>query len=290
MAIDILATPQATTEKRTHFIDFTLDLPAGVSVSSAVAGTVTFPTSCTAALSVGAIAANVVPLTVTNPAPAGDYLVSVTATLSDTETIVAYLRIPAVWKTVRAGMDYLIAALRGMTDAGYDDFRVAGAPYWSDKHLQDFLDKYRDDFIEEELFPVQQYRNGTVYYQDYRSQYGNLEGIASGTAVFKLDNSGGTNMPGTMWTADYPRGVISFVNDTLGSSMMLTGRSYDLNAAAAEVWRYKLANAAKMYTFSAGGQSFQRREFTENCRYMAEYYEGLAAPTIVSLYRGDSIP
>ena len=47
MAIDILATPQATTEKRTHFIDFTLDLPAGVSVSSAVAGTVTFPTSGT---------------------------------------------------------------------------------------------------------------------------------------------------------------------------------------------------------------------------------------------------
>jgi hypothetical protein len=290
MAIDILATPQATTEKRTHFIDFTLDLPAGVTVSSAVAGTITFPTSGTAALSVGAIAANVVPLTVTNPAPAGDYLVSITATLSDAETIVAYLHIPAVWKATRAGMDYLIAELRGMTDTGYDDFRVAGVPYWSDKHLQNFLDKYRQDFIDEELFPVQQYRNGTVYYLDYRSQYGNLEGVASGTAVFKMDNSGGTNMPGTMWTADYPRGMISFTADTLGSSMMLTGRSYDLNAAAADVWRYKLANVAKMYTFSAGGQSFQRKEYFENCKYMAAYYDGLSAPTIVSLYRGDNIP
>src|SRR3989337_1699370 len=175
MAIDIIATPQATTEKRTHFIDFTLDLPGSVTVNSAVAGTVTFPTNGTAALSVGAIAANIVPLTVTNPAPAGEYLVSITATLSDAETIVAYLHIPAIWKSTRAGMDYLIAALRGMTDAGYDDFRVAGSPYWSNKHLQDFLDKSRDDFVEEELFPIQQYRNGTVYYQDYRSQYGNLE-------------------------------------------------------------------------------------------------------------------
>ena len=189
----------------------------------------------------------------------------------------------------RSGMIDMIEVLRGLVDAGTADFTIGTTTYWNDNTLQDLLDKYRDDFIEEELIPIQQYRNGTVYYQDYRSQYGNLEGVASGTAIFKLDNSGGTNMPGTMWTADYPRGVITFTNDTLGSSMMLTGRSYDLNAAAAETWRYKLANAAKMYTFSAGGQSFQRKEYTENCKYMAEYYEGLAAPTIVSLYRGDNV-
>jgi hypothetical protein len=290
MAIDINATPQATTEKRTHFIDFTKDLPDGITVSSAVAGTVTFPTSGTAALAVGAIASNVVPLTVTNPAPAGEYVVSVTATLSDAETVVAYLHIPVSWKATRAGMEYLIAELRGMTDTGFDDFKVAGVPYWSDKHLQDALDKHRSDFIEENLYPVQQSRLGTAYYLDYKSQYGNLETVDSGTAIFKLDNAAGTNMPGTMWAADYQRGVVTFNADTLGSSMILTGRSYDLNAAAADVWRYKAANAAKMYSFSADGQSFQRNQFLQACLQMASYYEGQAAPTNISTFRGDVNP
>jgi hypothetical protein len=289
MAIDLTATPQATTEKRTHFVDFTKDLPSGITVSSAVAGTVTFPTGGTAALSVGVIASDVVPLTVTNPAPAGEYIVSITATLSDAETIVANLHIPVIWKDTRDGMDYLIAELRGMTDTGYDDFKVAGVPYWSDKHLQDKLDRYRTDFVEETLQPVQQLRNGTTYYLDYLSQYGNLETVSSGTGVFKLDDAAGTNMPGTMWSADYERGVITFTADTAGSSMILTGRSYDLNAAAADVWRYKAANAAKMYSFSAGGQSFQRREFMANCIEMARYYEGQAKPTLISLYRGDNL-
>jgi hypothetical protein len=289
MAIDLTATPQATTEIRTHYVDFTNDLPAGVTVSSAVAGTVTFPTSGTAGLSVGAIASNIVPVTITNPSPAGDFTISLTATLSDAEKIVAYIHIPVIWKATRAGMDYLIAELRAMTDTGYDDYRVAGVPYWSDKHLQDKLDNYRVDFIEEDLYAVQQNRNGTTYYQDYRSEYGNLEGVASGTAIFKLDNAEGTNIPGTMWTGDYMRGVISFTNDTLGSTMILTGRSYDLNAAAADVWRYKAANVAKMYTFSAGGQAFQRKEMLANCVYMAQYYEGLAKPTIINLFRGDNL-
>src|SRR3990167_7339446 len=126
MAIDLTATPQATTEIRTHYVDFSNDLPTGVTVSSAVAGTSTFPTSGTAALSVGAISANIVPLTVTNPAPAGDYVVSLTATLSDAQKIVALVHIPVVWRAVRVGMDYLISELRGLCNASYEDYKIAG--------------------------------------------------------------------------------------------------------------------------------------------------------------------
>jgi hypothetical protein len=88
--------------------------------------------------------------------------------------------------------------------------------------------------------------------------------VASGTAVFKLDNAAGTNIPGTMWSADYRRGLVTFVNDTLGSSMILTGRAYDLDAAAADVWRYKAANAAKLYKFSTDGQVFDRQQYFEH--------------------------
>ena len=177
-----------------------------------------------------------------------------------------------------------------MTDTSYEDFTVAGVYYWSDKQLQDRLDRYREDFVEEGLSAIQQTRNGTTYYLEYRSQYGNLEGVDSGTSVFKLDDAAGTNQPGTSWTADYSRGVVTFNADTLGSSMLLTGRSYDLNAAAADVWRYKAANDAKMYSFSAGGQTFTRNQFYEHCRQMATYYEGQAAPTSISLYRSDIDP
>jgi hypothetical protein len=290
MAIDLNATPQATTEIRTHFVDFTKDLPAGVTVSACTAGTGVFPTGGTAAIAVGAISANIAPITVTNPSPAGLYDIRGTATLSDSETIVFMLHIPVVWQAVRAGMAALIADLRGLTDTGYEDYKVAGVYYWSDKHLQDHLDRHREDFYEEDLYAVQQSRLGTAYYLEYRSQYGNLEGVASGTNVFELNNAAGTNIPGTMWSADYSRGVITFNNDTLGSSMILTGRSYDLNAAAADIWRTKAANTAKMYNFSADGQSFQRQQMMQNCLSMAEYYQSMAGPTIVSLYRGDNAP
>lgn len=289
MAIDLTATPQATTETRVHYIDFTNDLPAQCVVSSAAAGTATFPTGGTAALTIGTISDNIVPLEVANPYPAGDYTVSVTATLSDSQTIVAHLHIPVIWAGVRAGMLDLIGQLRGLTDAGYDDFRVAGVPYWSDKQLQDFLDRHRIDFIEEPLEAMQQNRSGTAYYLEYRSQYGNLEGVDSGTSVFKLDDAAGTNLGTSLWSADYTRGVVTFNADTQGSALYLTGRSYDLNAAAADIWRSKAANAAKMYNFSADGQSFSRQQYMQNCLSMAQYYEGMAGPTTVSLYRGDNI-
>jgi len=288
MATEIYATQQTTGEIRTHFVDFTKDLPAAVTVSTALGTTTTYPSGGTATITVGVIASNIVPVTVASATMAGVYYVDVTATLSSGDKSVARLIVPVSWASVRAGMVDLVQKVREMTDTGVNDYKVGGVPYWGDKHLQDYLDKYRYDFLEEDLYAVQQYRNGTTYYNEYRSAYGNLEGTASGTAVFKLDNAGGTNIPGTMFALDAQRGVVTFSNDTLGSSMILTARTYDLNAAAADIWRSKAANAAKMYSFSAGGQSFQRNQYMQNCIYMAQYYEGQAGPTIINIFRGDN--
>src|SRR5512139_2409965 len=104
MAIDFTATQQATTETRTHYVDFTKDLPAGVTQSSVTAGSASYPTGGTAAITVGAISSNVAPITVTNPGTAtGLYDIRGTATLSDSETIVFMLHIPVIWSSVRAG-------------------------------------------------------------------------------------------------------------------------------------------------------------------------------------------
>ena len=290
MTTEIYATPQSTGEIRTHYVDFTNDLPTGVTVSSATGTTTTYPTGGTATVSVGVIAANVVPVVVTSPTVAGVYYVDVTATLSSGDKSVARLIVSVSWSSVRAGMTDLVQQLRGLSDVSVNDFTIAGVAYWSDRHLQDFLDKYRQDFYEEDLTAIQQTRNGTAYTLEYQSQFGNLESIASGTSVFKIDDAAGSILPGTMWTADYMRGHVTFNANTLGSSVILTGRSYDLNAAAADVWRVKAANAAKMYSFSTDGQSFQRNQFMQNCIQMAQYYEGMAAPTNISLYRSDNVP
>jgi len=289
MAIDLTATPQATTEIRTHYVDFTKDLPAGVTVSSCTAGTGTFPATGTAGISVGAISSNIAPITITNPSPAGLYDIRGTATLSDSEKIVFMLHIPVIWQTVRAGMDYIIAELRGLANASYEDYKVAGVYYWADKHLQDVLDKNRYDFLEEDLYAVQQTRNGTTYYLEYRSGFGNLEGVGSGTGVFKLDDAAGTNLSGTLWTADYARGVVTFNNDTLGSSVLLTGRSYDLNAAAADVWRRKAGYFAEAYNVSTDRQSLQRSQLIDHCYQMADYYAGQGRPISINLMRGDNV-
>ena len=47
---------------------------------------------------------------------------------------------------------------------------------------------------------------------------------------------------------------------------------YDLNAAAAEGWRWKAATVAGAYDFAADGQTFNRAEMARACREMATIY------------------
>lgn len=48
--------------------------------------------------------------------------------------------------------------------------------------------------------------------------------------------------------------------------------TYDLNAAAAEGWRWKAAKVAGDFTFSSDGQSFNRHEMNQACLDMATMY------------------
>jgi hypothetical protein len=54
--------------------------------------------------------------------------------------------------------------------------------------------------------------------------------------------------------------------------------TWDLNAAAAEGWRRKMAKAAGRYQFSADGQSFSRDQVIAQCKAMVKIY----APAVVA--------
>lgn len=49
--------------------------------------------------------------------------------------------------------------------------------------------------------------------------------------------------------------------------------TYDLNAAAAEVWREKAAALAAVFDFSADGASYQRSQAASNAQRMVQFYQ-----------------
>lgn len=95
MATQKLCDPQGSTEIRTYYLDFTDDLPTGVTVSS-VAATHTPPSgalvTCTTTVSSPDVSVTVPALTVI-----GVHKISVLATLSDGEKSEILLIIPVKW-------------------------------------------------------------------------------------------------------------------------------------------------------------------------------------------------
>jgi len=55
--------------------------------------------------------------------------------------------------------------------------------------------------------------------------------------------------------------------------------TYDLNAAAANIWGRKAAACAGLYDFSADGGTFHRSQAAKDMRAQARYYQARSAPS-----------
>lgn len=189
----------------------------------------------------------------------------------------------------RSGLSDLLLQLRGMTDAGTADYTIGTASYWDSDQLQVVLDRNRRDVQRELLTPVQKHvGGGTVQYLEYRSQFGNFEQTTGGTAIFVVETSTGSDASTANYSVDYARGIVTFTSDQAGTSYYLTGRAYDLNGAAADVWRMKAANSAKLFNFSTDNHSLSRAQLMEHCLQMADYYAGQQEAGVVTMYRSDN--
>lgn len=195
----------------------------------------------------------------------------------------------------RTGMSNLITELRGMIEAGTADYTIVGSAgttsYWDDDQLQDVLDIYRTDVIFEQLqmFPYQ-VSGGSLSYEDYRSSFGFFEQTTGGTSIFYVQDSTGSSIGSANYTPDYRRGVVLFSSDQAGTVYYLTGRSYDLQAAAADVWRKKAAHLANTaFNFSTDNHSISRSQLLDHALKMAEYFEGRSKTSveIVDMFRSD---
>ena len=187
----------------------------------------------------------------------------------------------------RTGLSHLIDVLRGMADVGTADWTQGTANYYDSDQMERVLDRHRKEIVHEQLGMLQDWNGGTVRYLEYTSRFKNYEQTSGGTAIFVIEHGTGADVSTANYTADYFRGRITFGTDTGGSTLYLTGRSYDLDGAAADIWMSKAANAANMYDFSTDNHSFKRSQFMKHCMDMAQYYKRNASSKTTVITRSD---
>ena len=175
----------------------------------------------------------------------------------------------------RSGMQTLIDTVRGFTNTSPDEWEVTSdssiVTYWDDEEIQRVLDRHKREYIHALLDAQPTYESGSSVFKQYLLGTGNVE---SGTAVFKIEDTAGTV---SGYTVDYARGIVTFSTDQSGKSFYWSGFAYDLDAAAADIWRMKASHVAGLVDFSTDGHSVKRSQQAQAYLNMAGYYQNRSA-------------
>lgn len=189
----------------------------------------------------------------------------------------------------RTGMTTLIGTMRSLCNAGTNDYTLGTATHWSDDHIQTVLDRYKTTIVEEELFEIQnQIGGGSVEYKIFQSRYGNLEETSGGTSIFTIEDSAGAIIGTSNYSVDYANGIVTFGANQQGSSRYLTGYSYDIYSAAADIYRMKAGVYAESVDWKTDNMSVNRGDAIKQCLKMADYYAGMGAAKTIDMIRDDS--
>jgi hypothetical protein len=189
----------------------------------------------------------------------------------------------------RDGMGNLITRLRGMTETTASDYTLGSETYWSDDQLQDLLDTYRTDFERVALRSVTEYVDGDSLYYDYYTPVGtgNFEEVDTGVVAWAIRDSDGAVVSTDEYAVNYVNGHIRFTSDQDGETYYLRARMFDLNRAAADVWRQKAAHVAKRYDIKTDNHTLTRSQMRQACLEMADYYTRQAGGVHTQFVRRD---
>ena len=169
----------------------------------------------------------------------------------------------------------MIDTVRGYANAAPDEWEVSTdssiVTYWDDEEIQRVLDRHKVEYIHAILDAQPTYESGTSVYKQYLLGATNVE---SGTAVFKIEDTAGTV---SGYTVDYARGIATFSTDQSGKSFYWSGFAYDLDAAAADIWRMKASHVAGLVDFSTDGHSIKRSQQAQAFLNMAGHYQNRSA-------------
>lgn len=272
---------------RTYTVDFTNDLPSGGTVTG---GTATHIPPSGAASSVSiSVSSPYLYATLPRQSALGVHYLEIIGQFNDGDDSSVRLPLYVVHPSAvaRDGMSDIISDLRGMTDSNADEYEIAGVSWWSDAQLQRICDKHRTDIKWLEMTAME---DGDGTYTEYTIGYGNIEITTGGTAVFFVQDVNGDKIDSSGYSVDYLRGVVTFDADTLGVPYYVTGRSYDLDGAAAEVWRMKQSHFASAVDFSTKVHNVSRSQLYDQAKERAEYFEGKSDSGFgsISIFRSDT--
>jgi len=223
---------------------------------------------------------------------AGDYHVQFTATYgdgsSDRSTWLDWSVLPAAASTSlqpRATMQALIARVKQLLGPCADDSL-------SDADIQDALDRHR---LKANLLRLQPLDTvipgGQVRYYEFTAPLTDWE---RGYTIQASGNqaSGITLGDGSAWQAVTP----SVANDLEGRwrfadyffcDLFITGYSYDVYAAAASCVDQLAATQLRTFSFTAGGQTFNKNQILQNYREFARDLRRQARLVSADMVRGD---
>jgi len=187
---------------------------------------------------------------------------------------------------LRDGMGTMVMRLRRMTQAGTADYTLAGTSYWSDAQLQDVLDRHVLVLNFAQMTARPEWNNGTLEWHDYYTprKLGNLEESGSGTQYFSIEDSAGNEASiADFEISDYAGGWFRRTADTLGTQYQIKARSYNLHAAAAEVWEDKAANAWEMVDVRSDGEGLSLSQMQKHAMDQAKYHRQQAGAKTTEL-------
>lgn len=157
-------------------------------------------------------------------------------------------------------MAALIAALRRMIGDADESNQV-----WTDDELQQALDAHREWVRYESLRPeATRTPGGRVEYCDYFAALSQWEGDAAFCdAAYN---------PLTPDESDWQNGHWRFNSPGKQPPILITGKSYDLSGAAADVLEAWAAREKLKFDFATDGQSFRESQKTEALVTLARSY------------------
>lgn len=172
---------------------------------------------------------------------------------------------------------------------------------FQDQDIQDRLDASRNDVRYEALTIAPSIVNlpstnnqATTIFADYYSQFQwwesdiVLQGYSNGQAWVVL----------TPAASDYITGHWQFELNVFTSGtvpgqlppVFATGKTYDLNCAAADLLEFWAASLASAYDVTVDGQSLRRSQLMTAKLDLAAHYRTLARPRLAKMNRGDVLP
>lgn len=195
----------------------------------------------------------------------------------------------------RPTMARLIDRVRGLTYAGTAEYTVGTVNYFSDDHIQTYLDDHREDVWREAMEVEPTYESTGVVYKVYELERTEWESTDGGTAVFYVQDVTGTTIGTANYTVDYQRGYVTFATDRGGTAYFSNGRVYDIYAAAADLLTAWAAREARQFDVSTPAVNAKRSQKADYLLKMASQYRAMssgpgAEPGSgggVSLYRSD---